>query len=159
MKSSTPSKEEEEHPITISTGTEVSTYSNDDIEMDESLPADAFEAVAMISVKAGNDYPTYVPTGLVDASMVSAQVTKCAETLQFANACSGLLETVDKLRNGLSQYSGAVSQVMQHLQSISTSAKMDLDKVCEHRLTHNFGLPASKSESNCVFRVFKRFFP
>ena len=144
MKSSTPTKGDSNDPITISTSN--GTFSREDIEMDEDLPADVFEAVAMISVKAGNDYPTYVPTGLVDAEMVAAQVVSCAETLQFAGACSGLLETVDKLRTGLTQYNGAVSQIMQHLQSISTSAKMDLDRVCEHRLTHNFGLPVSKGD-------------
>ena len=148
---STPTKDENQAPITIESTTE--TFSKEDMEMDESLPDDCFEACAMIHIKAGNDYPSFVPTGLVDASMVSTQVTSCAETLQFANVTSGLLETCDKLRNGLSQYSGAVSQVMEHLQSISSSAKLDFDRVCETRLIQNFGLPPSKSKINFLFLI------
>ena len=115
-----------------------------DVEMDASLPADVLEACAMIHIKAGCDYPSYVPTGLIDSSTVSAQVVNCSETLEFVNVSSGLLEYVDKLKIGLEKYTGAVSQVMRHLKSISTSAKTDFDKNCENRLLENIGLPASQ---------------
>ena len=36
-----------------------------DVEMDASLPADVLEACAMIHIKAGCDYPSYVPTKAV----------------------------------------------------------------------------------------------
>ena len=117
------------------------------VEMDASLPADVFEACAMISIKAGCDYPSYVPTGLIDPSMVSAQVVSCSDTLAFADVTSNVLGHVDKLKIGLEKYTGAVSQIMKHLTSISSSAKLDFDKVCEARLLENFGLPSSQGES------------
>ena len=141
---STPDPEENSTEVVEKVASVSSLTGGVDVEMDASLPADVLEACAMIHIKAGCDYPSYVPTGLIDSATVSAQVVNCSETLEFANVTSGLLEYVDKLRNGLDKYTGAVTQVMRHLKSISASAKTDFDRVCENRLLENVGLPASQ---------------
>ena len=141
---STPDPEENSTEVVEKVASVSSLTGGVDVEMDASLPADVLEACAMIHIKAGCDYPSYVPTGLIDSATVSAQVVNCSETLEFANVSSGLLEYVDKLRNGLDKYTGAVTQVMRHLKSISASAKTDFDRVCENRLLENVGLPASQ---------------
>ena len=118
--------------------------SANDMELD--LPSDCFEACAFIEAQVGRDYPSYKPTGLVDAQMVAKQVSDCYETLHVATATSGLIETVEKLKTGLNQYSGAVIGVMEHLKAFSIGARDDFAKVCESKLIRDYGLPPSESE-------------
>ena len=121
---------------------------------DGALPDDCFEACAMVLAQTGRDYPAYRPTGIVDAAMVARQVDDCFETLHVASLSSGLAKNIDKLKLGFEQYSSAVTTVMEHLKTVASGAKNDFERVCESKITQDFGLTPSKGNLRFIITSF-----